>query len=117
MGGMDDFAITASDIVGQSNGRLFWGLSRNPSGGIFGPSPFGGHLCLLGPQTLGSQNSGGNPGICDGAFSFPVTQSFMSTHGLLAGTTMYFQIFYEDLAHPDGSGVGHTDALQATLKP
>ena len=55
--------------------------------------------------------------MCDGVLSFPFTQSFMATHGLTAGTTVYAQYWYSDPLHPDGTGVGHTDAIEFTIAP
>lgn len=45
-------------------------------------------------------------------FSLHFTQAMMAAAGLGSGTTVYAQYFFRDPAHPDGSGVGHTDALE-----
>jgi hypothetical protein len=36
---------------------------------------------------------------------------------LTAGTTVYVQFLYSDPSHPDGSGLGHTDALEFRICP
>jgi len=121
--GADDFFVTVDPVVGQSTGVLLWSLLRNFDG-LGGPvtfgvgrSPRGGIYCLIRPRVVATESSGGTLGFCDGSFSFHFSQAFMGAEGLAAGTTVYVQCFFDDPAHPDGTGVGHSDALEFTLLP
>lgn len=56
-------------------------------------------------------------GIEQGTFGFAMTQADMAGAGLAAGMTAYVQIWYADPGHPDGTGVGHTGALEFPIFP
>ena len=118
--GADDFFVTAADIVGQTSGTLLWSLRANPNGsalGVFQSSRLGSFNCLLRPRPLGTQGAGGSAGSCSGTFAFHVSQAFFAAQGLTPGTPLFVQAFYDDPGHPDGSGIGHTDALQIAILP
>lgn len=116
--GADDFHITATNIVGQTTGHLLWGVDRSPVVGLgaYGLSPRGGRLCVLRPEVTLLQSSGGTTGLCNGSFDFHFSQALMSGEGLGAGITVYAQYFYSDPGHSDGTGVGHTQALEFCIQ-
>ena len=66
-------------------------------------------------RRLAGLSSGGSAGGCDGALDVHLSQAFLAANGVSAGTTLYVQLWYADPGHPDGSGVGHTDALRFTV--
>jgi hypothetical protein len=123
--GCDDFHVRASDVVPQATGLLLVGTGRNiasapaPSGARrwIGPSPVGGVYCVLAPRSLAPQRSGGTPGTCSGSFDLLFAQALMAQLGLAAGDDVFVQWWYSDPAHPDGSGIGHTDALHFVIAP
>ena len=55
-------------------------------------------------------------GVDTEALDQSMSQAMMAAEGLAAGTTVYAQYVYWDPAHADGSGVGHTDALEFTIR-
>jgi hypothetical protein len=125
LSGPDDFHVVATQVVGQTTGVLYWGFQPNPANlldagptgpasGIL-PSRWGGRLCVTPAGTLGGLLSGGTPGSCDGVLDAQLTQAFLGSVGITAGTTLYVQMWYDDPTHPDGSGVGHTEALHFTV--
>lgn len=120
--GPDEFHITASGVLGATPGYLALGLAPNPTTGAgpllpFGPSLLSGRNCVLYPMIAGVQTSSGSAGTCYGSFDFHVPQTLLSAQGLQAGTSMYAQVWYDDPNHSDGSGIGHTDALEWILLP
>ena len=121
--GPDDFVVTASNVIAQTTGRLLVGTRRNPSAGtggavgVFGSSRWGTSVCILQPERLSMVASGGTPGGCDGSFAVPITQAIMNANGWLAGTTVLAQFVYLDANHPDGTDLGHTDALEIVIQP
>ena len=120
--GDDDFHVTAAGVPGQTTGILLWSLEPNPvfpggSMGAYGNQPWGTRYCVLRPQAVGSQGSGGTSAACDGTFSFHFSQAVLTGAGLTAGETVYAQWSYSDRAHPDGSGLGHTAAIAFEILP
>lgn len=122
-GGQDNFYIRAENLVGQTTGMLTWSLTPNPTGAgaggnlAIGSSPFGMRRCLLNATTSGVLATGGTAGSCDGTFDFLFSQQLMLDNGLGVGTTVYAQFVYSDPAHPDGSGIGYTDAISFSICP
>lgn len=120
--GLDGFHIRASQVPGQTAGTLLWSLSANPSttgsgvGTTIG-SAWGAKGCLVRAQSTGATTSGGTAGVCDGVLDFHFSQSFMAAHGLTAGAIVYAQFVYSDPNHPDGSGLGLSDALKFRICP
>ena len=113
LSGPDDFRITASSIVSNKPGLLFWG--REPH-----DAPFhGGTLCARPPLTRHAlvHSGGSSAPSCAGVFDAAFTQAQMGGHDLAPGTSVHAQFWYRDPAHPDGTGIGMTDALAITLAP
>lgn len=108
--GPDDFVITATEVIGQRIGLLFWGYAPNSA-------PFqGGFLCVT-PPTLRtpSQSSGGSSLACNGSYSHPFTQAYMTLNALVAGQEIYGQWWMRDPASPSTTGL--SNALTVTVCP
>jgi hypothetical protein len=110
--GPDDFHVRATDVLPSKVGILIWsteGAAEIPF--------FGGLRCIAAPlkrsRPLRSTPDGN--GDCIGVFDYPFTQGFMTSQGLQAGSRLYLQIWHRDPAQPDGTGVGLTDGLEATI--
>lgn len=106
--------ISASNIVAQRGGLLFYGYGASSA-------PFqGGFLCVQ-PPTLRTliQNSGGTPagGDCSGVFAFDMNahiQSFVDA-GLYPGRDVYAQYWSRDPA--SASTTNLTDGARVTICP
>jgi hypothetical protein len=115
LSGTDDFVVTGSGFVNQKAGMLFWG--RQPQS-----VPFqGGTLCVQGPLTRTPiQDSGGNPlppPDCSGTYAFSLTHAYMLAHSMLAHQTIHAQWYSRDPAHPDGTGISLSNAIEITICP
>jgi len=114
LSGPDDFVVSAERVSSHRFGLMIWGLA---SAG----TPFqGGRLCIASPITRTTlQGSGGTPGLfdCSGAFAYAFTQAYMTSKGLTAGTQVYAQYWYRDVAQPPPVfPTGLTDALNFTIQ-
>lgn len=107
------FLITATAIVNNKNGILFYGLNGQTA------NPWqGGFLCVKAPVTrTPQQNSGGNSGVpdCSGTFAFDFNADIQSgTNPLLVpGTAVNAQYWYRD--PPASYTTGMTNALEFTI--
>lgn len=106
--------ISASNIVAQRGGLLFYGFA--PSN-----APFQGGILCVQPPTLRTtiQNSGGTPGggDCSGTFAFDLNgqiQSFIDP-GLYPGREVYTQYWSRDPA--SASTTNLTNAAKLTICP
>jgi len=124
LSGADDLFVHGASILGNTQGRLLWSLRPNVppavAGGLtpaFGASPMGTQLCVYKPRTAASLSSGGTPGACDGAFTAHLSQAFLAKTGAGPCGPLYVQWWYADPNHPDGSGAGHTGALELWIAP
>ena len=110
------FDITFSNVLNNKNGLLFYG---------FAPAalPFlGGTLCVQPPlRRTPVINSFGNPppDDCSGVFSFDFNAWIQGANDplLVAGAQVSAQLWSRDVAHPDGTGIGLSDALQFGVCP
>ena len=110
------YTIDAVNIVSAKNGLLFYG---------YGPAalPFlGGTLCVQPPlRRTPIMNSGGvfPPNTCSGTYTFDMNGRIASNVDplLVPGATVYAQYWHRDPPHPDGTGVGLTDAVSFTICP
>lgn len=107
------FLVQATNVLNQRNGLLFYGYD---SAAI---APFnGGTLCVLPPlRRLPIQNAGGTlPPMmdCSGAYELDFNAHAQSGGDpfLVPGQQVNGQWWSRDPSHPDGSGVGLTDAIQ-----
>lgn len=111
LGGPDNFHITASNVLNNKAGLLFYGFQPIAS-------PFqGGTICVKSPvrRTPIQLSSGGNPppDDCSGTYDFHFTHAFMIARGLSAGDSAYAQYWMRDPA--SASTTGLTNALYFTI--
>jgi hypothetical protein len=115
LAGPDDFHVTASNMINNSNGIMFWGLAPTNL-------PFGGGTLCVSPRIVRTavQHSGGTPAPaidCSGTYSHHFTQADMMASGFGVGSTFYAQQWQRDVTHSDGTGTGLSDGLAVTICP
>lgn len=110
--GSDDFHLWATDVMGNETGLFLYGFAA-------GNTPFfGGTLCIGGSLKRSPVlTTSGTKHLCNGRLDFHMTQSYMALQGLTPGTKVHAQGWYRDPSHPDGTGVGLTDAISFEIKP
>ncbi len=110
LSGLDDLVVTASQVLNNQNGILFYGFVPDAN-------PYqGGTVCVAPPVVRTPvQSSGGNPppSDCSGTFGYAWTHAKLLAAGLSAGVTVYQQFWYRD--PPALAGSGFTDALTFTV--
>lgn len=114
IGGADDFHLTASNVINNQFGVLFWGDA--PANVPF----MGGIRCVAMPIVrTPNQPSGGNPPPpdCSGTFDFHFSHAYMASQGLAPGDDVYTQYWYRDPAHSDGTGIGLTNGAAFMICP
>jgi hypothetical protein len=78
--------VSASQVLNNKNGLLFWGPSAQAS-------PFaGGTKCIAAPtRRTPLQGSGGNPppNDCSGSYSFAFDPAYLAQKGLGAGQEVH----------------------------
>jgi hypothetical protein len=112
--GPDDFVVHATSVLNNKAGVLLYG--HQPASFPL----FGGTFCIGSPfLRSGLLLSGGNPppDDCSGKFSLAFGHAFMQTSGWSAGTRVVVQIWSRDPAHPDGTAINLTDALDFLICP
>lgn len=99
-GAVDEFVLEVTDAVPGNNGLVFWGHGQ-------AALPFlGGTLLVQPPVTR-------LPAItldASGAGSIPVPLD-----SSMAGETRNYQFWFRDPAHPDGTGVGLSNAVEVPI--
>lgn len=115
LAGPGNLLVTCGNVRNRQFGQLFYSLA--PANAPF----LGGIRCVAQPfqratvvPTLGDPFPIQN---CTGALSFSVTPAFLSGQGFLPGQQVYGQWWYRDPQHPDGSGVGLSNAIQFLVCP
>lgn len=114
-GGVDHFAVKASQVRNQRNGMLIWSLSP-------AALPFaGGTLCVGAPihrtpiqDSLGSALPADD---CTGTYAFEFTQAYMASKSIAGGTTVYCQFWSRDPGFAPPNNVGLTAGLSFTPCP
>lgn len=112
--------LTVSQVEGQQNGILFYGLDN----AAFTPTPWGSGTswqCVRKPtQRTGAQTSGGSAGACDGvltldwdAWQLAVPNRPGSPWG--SGDKVYVQAWFRDPPAPRSSNL--SDAIELTYLP
>ncbi len=104
--GTAPFLVTASLVMAQKSGLLFYGYQ--PHAGAYQ----GGTMCVRAPiRRLGVQNSGGGVS-CTGTYSTDMNALIRAGTDaqLVSGATVYCQYWYRDPADPWNTGL--TDALE-----
>jgi len=108
----DSFYVTASQVLNNKSGILFWGTASNSA-------PFkGGTMCVQTPvKRTPIQSSNGNASgtDCSGTYSFHFSHAYMASKGLNAGTSVYAEYWSRDVA--SSFGVGLTDAAAFDVVP
>ncbi|MCK6448357.1 MAG: hypothetical protein L6Q99_18365 [Planctomycetes bacterium] len=110
--GGSGFHVTASQVLSNANGVLFYGL-----GGAAAVPFQGGTLCVAGPLVrCTAQNSGGS-GACGGSFDVDFNAYIESVGGLglSGGTHVWAQFWSRDAADPFGTNL--TNAITFMLWP
>jgi hypothetical protein len=109
----DNFHLTAKKVVSNRPGLLIW------SHGAAALPFFGGTLCLASPviRTAGQLSGGNASPDCSGSFSFHFSQAYAQQMGVTSGDSLHAQYWYRDPAHPDGTGVGLSNALSFSVFP
>jgi len=104
------FDIDATLVVNDKVGLLFYGINGRSSIPFFG-----GTLCVAPPLRRQLPQFSGGSGIpCNGSFATDfnaIIQSGLDPN-LVSGQLVNAQYWYRDTAHPDGTGVGLTDAVE-----
>jgi hypothetical protein len=109
--GPDDFVVSASQVVPNQNGILFWGLA--PAAAPF----MGGLRCVAHPLVRTPISNSGGAAACSGVLTFAFTQGYFASQRLLAGDRLFAQAWFRDPLQLDGTGVGLSDALDFTIWP
>jgi hypothetical protein len=103
------FFITASEVIPQKSGVLFYGYL--PHAANFQ----GGTLCVRAPLTRTALQNSGGAGNCGGSFSYDMNARIQSSSdaALVSGATVYCQYWYRD--PPDPWTTGLSDALEFAI--
>jgi hypothetical protein len=99
--GTGNFTVGIHDAEPNKSAVVFYGYSTNNTPFLNGTLCVGGALIRL-PGTV-TNGSG------DATFAFPAITSH------LPGDEIYFQGWFRDPSHPDGTGVGLTDGLRVDV--
>ena len=109
------FQVKATQVINNKQGMLFYGFGQ-------AAVPFqGGFLCVESPITrLLAMSTGGNPppDDCSGRSSFDMNAHIQSgiDPRLVPGASVAAQFWQRDPAHPDGTGIGLTDAVHFCIQ-
>jgi hypothetical protein len=112
------FTVSVSQVEGQRTGILFYGITGAQSA-PWGPST--SRLCVKPPtQRMGSQNSGGTSGACDGVLSTDWNSFVSSNPGALGapfsgGESVWAQGWFRDPPSPKTTNL--SNALVFTVAP
>ncbi len=113
------FAIEASDVPGQSNGILFYGVGGRVAVPWYATSS--SFMCVKAPvERTGLRSSGGTLNVCDGSLDFDFN-TFRATHPaalgqpMTAGLVVDAQAWFRDPGAPKNTNL--SDALEFTLAP
>jgi hypothetical protein len=107
------FLVTASQIVPQRIGLLFYGFAPRAQ-------PFQGGLhCVVPPTPRTTAQSSGPGAPCGGSFSFDMNAYIQSAldQRLVPGTLVCAQYWYRDPGEPSGFANGLSDAIQFWIAP
>jgi hypothetical protein len=106
--------VTASAILNQKSGLLFWGR-------MAASLPYyGGTLCVQFPisRTPVQQSGGSAAGQdCSGNYLFEMSSAYLLGKGLTTGDSVYAQWWYRDPGSPGALGVGLTNAISFDITP
>ena len=112
MAGLDNFHVTASNVLNNKPGILFWGTGKTAN-------PFGGGTKCVQPPTRRTvvQDSGGNagPDDCSGTLDIFLSQFWFQNQGIPSGSFVYAQYWTYDPGYNNGTGL--TDAIKFEVAP
>src|SRR5262249_3927283 len=104
----------AANMIPASPGEVFWGLAK-------ASLPFAtGQLLVAAPRVhTGLTLADGTPGssLCDGTLTFHFSQAYISSQGLMAGTTIYAQYWQQDSTNAATGGHSLTGGVHFTIAP
>lgn len=105
----DDLHLTASNVVNNKTGLLFWGFYETAV-------PFQGGTKCVGGVTLRSallQSGGSASGSdCSGTFDFAFTRAYAASYGWTApGSVVFAQYWYRDPQSSFGTGLSDATAI------
>ena len=113
------FLITASDVVDNKAGLLFYGFGARAQ-----PFQGGLHCVQLPTKRSEGQFSGSNglpppQNFCSGAYSYDFNARIQSGlfANLVPGAVVYAQWWYRDPQDPQGFGTGLSDAIAVGIAP
>jgi hypothetical protein len=110
----EGFHVKAQDVLNQKNGIVFWG--RMAAALAFQDAT----LCVKPPIKRSSVllSGGSSSGTdCTGQYSFYFTHSYMQGEAILAGDTIYAQVWSRDPGFAPPFNFGMTDALSFDVVP
>lgn len=111
---LDDFHVTASNVLNNKSGILFWGTQ--PAATVF----HGGVLSVQPPLVRTDiQVSGGQPppDDCSGTYDFHFSRSYMQQHLMQSGDAVFAQYWSRDPGFIVPDNIGLTDALRIVIQP
>jgi len=94
-------AVTVRDAIPNAPGLIFWGTQSNSVPFCGGTLLIGGKLTRLNAFFLDGNGAGSQDVLVDAG---------------MVGATRYFQFWYRDNAHVDGTGCGLSNGLQVTFE-
>jgi len=102
--------VEVRDVPASTSGLLL--LSADAQGVPF----FGGTLCV-GGSIVRAGIGGAVPATgCGDRLEFDLGQTELALVGSAPGDLLFVQVWFRDALHPDGSGVGISDAIVATVE-
>lgn len=109
------FDLSASDVLSEQFGLLFYGLGRNEI------PFFGGTLCVKGPlyRTQVQISGGTGPANCTGTYSLDMNALIQSGVNpvLVPGVSVYAQYWFRDPPLGGSHPVGVSNAITFTIAP
>jgi len=112
--GQDDYHLLAANELNNKPGIVIWSRMR-------GYSPLGGGYLCLAPSIFrrALPSSGGTPtGIdCTGVYDYYLSHAEMNLLGMLAGDTMYAQVWSRDPGWSPPNNIGLSDGWIFTIGP
>jgi hypothetical protein len=102
--------VEVRDVPASTSGLLL--LSADAQGVPF----FGGTLCVGGSIARAGISAAVLATGCGDRLEFDLGQAELALVGAVPGDLLFVQVWFRDVLHPDGSGVGISDAIVATVE-
>lgn len=114
LSGADDFHVSASDVLNNKAGLLFWGYAG-------GAQPFAGGLLCVQPPVIRTplQNSLGSASTsdCSGSFDTYFSHAYFAAKGVQVGDTLYAQFWSRDPGFAAPQNVSLSNAIEFDVRP